>query len=169
MHTLSAVKYPYKQTKTNGRRVDEHRLLMEIHLGRRLGRFEFVHHINGDKLDNRIENLQVVSPKEHALAHGQQKYPLVKKCLVCGSEFIPHPTKRLRAKTCSQACRYDLVSRTNRNEKSKWSMYRKNAPPSVVASRRKSQPSSFKPSWIPNEPILQNHPRLRQRQGHHHR
>lgn len=42
---------------------------MEAHLDRKLLPTEIVHHINGDKLDNRIENLQVVTRSEHNKLH----------------------------------------------------------------------------------------------------
>lgn len=42
-----------------------HRRIMENHLGRKLTSNEVVHHINGDKLDNRLENLVVVTRSEH--------------------------------------------------------------------------------------------------------
>lgn len=46
-----------------------HRVIMEEYLGRKLSRDECVHHINGDKLDNRIENLQILSRGEHTTIH----------------------------------------------------------------------------------------------------
>jgi hypothetical protein len=39
---------------------------MEQKLGRRLLNFEHVHHIDGDRLNNSIDNLMLVSPKTHA-------------------------------------------------------------------------------------------------------
>jgi hypothetical protein len=51
----------YRRIKVNGVFILEHRAVMQEYLGRELFPHENVHHLNGNRLDNRIENLELWS------------------------------------------------------------------------------------------------------------
>ena len=54
---------------TNGVAIAEHRKIMEEELGRKLDSSEIIHHKNGDRLDNKIDNLKIVNRSTHFYLH----------------------------------------------------------------------------------------------------
>ena len=103
-----------------------HRVVMENHLGRLLNANEIVHHIDHNKHNNDISNLEVMTNREHARNHAfekGQKYVKL-KCPVCKkifdiprrASFLQQFDKRvIKCTCCSRSCSATLFHLINKN------------------------------------------------------
>lgn len=90
----------------------EHRIVMENHLVRLLNKSEIVHHKDGNKKNNKIKNLEVMSHSSHCKYHGNKTLAnLVDfKCPACKKVFTQRRTNSRLVKggifsSCSPKCR----------------------------------------------------------------
>lgn len=80
LNKAANLKLPYHKyvyINIDGKQIREHRYIMEQFLGRKLLKNEHVHHIDGNGLNNDINNLELLTNSEH-----QKKEWLFKKSLI---------------------------------------------------------------------------------------
>jgi hypothetical protein len=92
------------------------RYLMSVHLKRYLTKDEHIDHINQEKIDDRIENLQILTQQQNnyksAKHHGGRKYVLY-QCPACLESFEKthnqsHFVISKQSVCCSRECSYAL-------------------------------------------------------------
>ena len=84
----------------------EHRVVLENSIGRLLLTNEIVHHIDGNKHNNNLSNLEVMSVAEHAKIHAKGRNTQELKCGYCGNSFT-REVRKLNGKRnpmCSRKC-----------------------------------------------------------------
>lgn len=82
-----------------------HRHVMEKYLGRKLDKKEHVHHIDGNRANNDIKNLQLLSIDEHGALEAEKRncvLSIEQKCVVCNKEFVVY--KKRKNKTTCKNC-----------------------------------------------------------------
>ena len=61
----------YRRQRINGKNIMAHRLVMEQFIGRKLSSDEIVHHKDGNQLNNKIENLELMEKIDHLKMHAE--------------------------------------------------------------------------------------------------
>lgn len=71
--------------------------MIEKHLNRPLSKDEIVHHKDGDKMNNSIDNLELTNRSEHSRKHADTP---IKFCVDCGTVLTDKRNKRCRSCYC---------------------------------------------------------------------
>lgn len=124
MNYVYITKPDHPNAQADGR-IKRSRLVMSKYLGRALKISEQVHHINGKKSDDRIENLVIMERSAHSSLHMKgDKHPRYKEnrtkiCPQCGKTIIrKNGDHFMRDKCCSNRCRakYYVKERAHRTK-----------------------------------------------------
>ena len=139
-----------RQIKRNGKVIELSRFLMQEQLGRKLQENEVVHHIDGNKLNDSIENLEVMTRDKHVEEHykrGDLKWP-------CTGAIHRKQSKNPNEAWCSK-CKKFLAKELFNNNNSRWNKLSKFCKKcnneACTKSRRKHNPnprSYIRNTWL---------------------
>lgn len=97
------------------------RYLMSVHLGRYLREDEHVDHVDEDKTNDTIGNLQILTPSENNVKHANKKGKLVSEilCPACENIFTRRkgntqaiPSLKGKITCCGKVCSSIMISKT---------------------------------------------------------
>ena len=103
--------YQRRDYYLKGKRITElqHRIVMEMYLKRKLATNEVVHHIDGNRSNNGLINLEVLSSSAHGKLHHPRKF-ITLTCRTCGKSFTRSATYArqhstvIKSLACSRSC-----------------------------------------------------------------
>ena len=109
------IKMPIHPNSNNKGYIRRSHLVIEANIGRYLTKSEVVHHINGDTFDDRIENLKLMSKKDHDRLS-------VLVSMFCLSPFCyrPHKARGLCGVHYNRLYRRNLPLPLNPSRGNKW-------------------------------------------------
>ena len=85
-------------------KVYHHRHVASVKVGRWLSDNEVVHHIDENKLNNKSNNLEIMSRSEHGKHHAPKMIVITSKCKYCKKDFKLSKSCKSRRKYCSYKC-----------------------------------------------------------------
>lgn len=93
----------YKGENRNRKTILRARAVMEVSLGRLLQPTETVDHKNRNKLDDTVDNLQIMTKKENSAKSAVRRVETQVFCINCGRAFTPSTRQKSKAKSITGA------------------------------------------------------------------
>ena len=125
-YLLAVAPDDYPGKKYRGRYCSEHTLVYWQHYGIIPKDGEVIHHVDGNKHNNRIENLILLNMKKHSSEHAKKRGKAYVEliCPGCQKQFIirkykSYLTKRTEVTCCSKECvgKYTALSKDQKQER----------------------------------------------------